>query len=661
TQNPPARIDPAVPETPRAPLPAGWRDFLRAHGPREFAQAVRAHPRLLLTDTTWRDAHQSLLATRVRTIDLLAIAPATARLLAPAFSLEMWGGATFDVALRFLREDPWDRLERLRELVPNIPFQMLLRGANAVGYTNYPDNVVRRFVRLAADRGVDVFRVFDCLNYLDNLKLGIDAVGEAGGVIEAALCYTGDVADPSRTKYSLQYYVDLAGELVRLGTHILAIKDMAGLLRPRAADLLVRALRAAHPDVPIHVHTHDTAGTGIATMLAAAEAGADIVDVALTAMAGLTSQPALGALVAALHGHPRDTGFDLEELQALDTYWEQARSLYAPFEAGGLSGSADVYLHEMPGGQLTNLQFQAKALGLAARWPAIKRAYAAANRLLGDIIKVTPSSKVVGDLAQFMVQNDLDEADVLAQADTLSFPTSVVEFFQGHLGQPHGGFPEPLRTKILRGRPTIEGRPGASLPDLDLDALAAELQQRTTMTIRDVDVISAALYPAVFREYLDFRAKYADVSRLPTRAFFAPLPIGEEVSVEIEQGKTLIVRLMAVGELGSDGQRDVFFELNGQPRSLRVPDKSATAAPVRRERADPDDPAAVAAPMPGAVTAVRVAVGARVDAGDPLVVLSAMKMETVVAAPHAGVVRRLSVSVGDNLEAGDLLLVLGAP
>jgi pyruvate carboxylase len=658
TSNPPARIEPEVPEV-RADAPrTGWRDLLRERGPRAFAAAVRAHPGLLLTDTTWRDAHQSLLATRVRTIDLLAIAPATARLLAPAFSLEMWGGATFDVALRFLREDPWDRLERLRQLVPNIPFQMLLRGANAVGYTNYPDNVVRRFVRLAAERGVDVFRIFDCLNYTENLKLGVDCVGEAGGVIEAALCYTGDVADPGRTKYSLQYYIDLAGQLVEMGTHILAIKDMAGLLRPRAATILVEALRAAHPDVPIHVHTHDTAGAGVASMLAAAAAGADIVDAAITAMAGITSQPAMGAIVAALHGSERDTRLQITDLQPLGTYWEQARSLYRPFESGSFSGSADVYLHEMPGGQLTNLQFQAHALGLAARWPAIKRAYAAANRLLGDIIKVTPSSKVVGDLAQFMVQNDLDEAQVLAQADTLSFPSSVVEFFQGYLGQPHGGFPEPLRTKILRGRPTIEGRPGASLPDLDLDALAAELQPQTSMKLRDVDIISAALYPAVFRDYLAFRAQFADVSRLPTRAFFAPLPVGEEISVEIEEGKTLIVRMVAVGELGPDGQRDVFFELNGQPRSLRIPDKSATQTVKQRERANPEDPAAVPAPMPGAVTELRVAVGDRVAAGAPLVVLSAMKMETIVAAPHPGVVRRFAVAVGDNLDAGDLLLIL---
>ncbi len=654
---PPARIDPEIPAV-RGPVPSGWRDVLKAEGPAGLARAVRAHRGVLLTDTTWRDAHQSLLATRVRTIDLAAIAPATARLLAPAFSLEMWGGATFDVALRFLREDPWARLEQLRALVPNIPFQMLLRGANAVGYTNYPDNVVRRFVRASVDRGVDVFRVFDCLNYVENLRLGVDAVGEAGGVIEAALCYTGDVADPARTKYSLAYYVDLAGELVRLGTHILAIKDMAGLLRPRAATLLVESLRRAFPDVPIHVHTHDTAGTGVASMLAAAAAGADIVDGAVASMSGTTSQPAIGAIVAALHGSERDTGLTIESLQPLSTYWEQARGLYAPFESGVHTGSSDVYLHEMPGGQYTNLMFQARSLGLAHRWPAIKRAYAAANHLLGDIIKVTPSSKVVGDLAQFMVQNDLDEAQVLAQAATLSFPRSVVEFFQGHLGQPVGGFPEPLRAHVLRGRPHVDGRPGAALPDLDLDALAAELRDRHGPKIRDTDVLSAALYPAVFADYMGFRDQFSDVSRVPTRAFFAPLPIGEEISVEIERGKTLIVRMLAVGELRADGTREVFFELNGQPRSLRVPDRAAAKTVAQREKAAPDDPTAIAAPMPGAVVDLRVKPGDPVKAGDPVVVLSAMKMETVVAAPRPGTVRRLAVAAGDNVDAGDLLVVV---
>ena len=595
----PARIDPELPPVSRRKPPKGRRAILLEQGPKAFAASVRAEEGLLLMDTTWRDAHQSLLATRVRTMDLAKIAPATAHTLSRAYSLEMWGGATFDVALRFLRECPWDRLERLRELVPNIPFQMLLRGANAVGYTNYPDNVVYAFVNAAKQHGIDVFRIFDCLNYLENLKLGIDAVGQAGGVIEAALCYTGDVSNAERTKYSLQYYVDVAGRLVELGTHVLAIKDMAGLLKPKAARLLVGELRKTFPETPIHVHTHDTAASGVASMLACAEAGADVVDVALEPMAGLTSQPAMGALVAALQGGPRDTGIELESLQGLANYWEQTRRIYAPFESGLKSGSADVYMHEMPGGQYTNLQFQANQLGLAERWPAIKRAYAAANRLLGDLIKVTPSSKVVGDLAQFMVQNDLGEDDVVEGAATLSFPGSVVEFLQGMLGVPYGGFPEPLRDRALRDLPRIEGRPGATLPPADLDALGQELRETYGPQIRDVDVLSAALYPRVFGEYRDFRERFSDVSVLPTKLFLAPLEVDEEVTVEIERGKTLIIKLRAVGELGSDGTRLVYFELNGRPRSIRVRDEKAVSEVVQRERADPSDAGSVGAPMPG--------------------------------------------------------------
>jgi len=658
TNTPPAEVEAPLPTMPTSAPPDGWRQVLQREGPAGFAKAVRAHEGLLVMDTTWRDAHQSLLATRVRTRDLAAIAPATTHAMAPAFALEMWGGATFDVALRFLRECPWDRLDILRELVPNIPFQMLLRGANAVGYTNYPDNVVRAFVKEACSHGVDVFRVFDCLNYVENLKLGMDAVGEAGGVIEASLCYSGDVSDTSRTKYSLQYYVDLAGELVELGTHVLAIKDMAGLLRPEAGRALVGALREAFPDVPIHVHTHDTAATGVASMLACAKSGADAVDLALAPLSGMTAQPAMGAVVAALAGTPRDTGLSLGKLQGLENYWEQTRALYAPFESGLKSGSTDVFLHEMPGGQYTNLQFQARQLGLSERWPAIKRAYASANLLLGDIIKVTPSSKVVGDLAQFMVQNDLDERDVLEQADTLSFPKSVLEFFQGYLGIPYGGFVEPLREKILRGAERIEGRPGASLPPLDLDALQEQLRETYGSGIRPVDVMSAALYPKVFDEYMKFREQYHDLSVVPTRFAFAPMAVGQETSVTIERGKTLIVKLNAVGELDDTGSRAVYFELNGRQRSIRVRDRAASTEIVERPKADPAAIGSVGAPMPGVVVELKAEPGAKVAKGDALVVLSAMKMETVVAAPTAGVVSAVQVAEGDDLAAGDLLCVI---
>jgi pyruvate carboxylase len=661
TSDLPPGPEPVVPERfdldPRPP--EGWRRILLEQGPAAFAKAVREHRGLLLSDTTWRDAHQSLLATRVRTRDLDAIAPATARVLAPCYSLEMWGGATFDVALRFLRECPWDRLERLRARVPNVPFQMLLRGANAVGYTNYPDNVVRRFVHLAKQRGIDVFRIFDCLNYLPNLELGIDAVGEAGGVIEAAICYTGDVSDGRRTKYDLSYYVDLAGQLHERGIHVLAIKDMAGLLKPNAARQLIAALRKAFPYLPIHMHTHDTAGTGVASMLAASEAGADVVDVALDAMSGLTSQPSMGAIVAALAGAERDTGFALDELQTLVDYWEQVRNLYAPFESGLKSGGADVYLHEMPGGQYTNLQFQARALGLTGRWEAIKRAYAAANRLLGDIIKVTPSSKVVGDLAQFMVQNDLDEQAVRERADTLSFPRSVVEFFQGYLGEPRGGFPEPLRTQVVRDLPKIEGRPGATMAPLDFSALTRELEKKWGSHVRDVDVVSAALYPQVFAEYMAFRREYSDVSLLPTRSFIAPMRLGEEIDFSIEPGKLLIVKLTAIGDVRENGEREVFFELNGQPRSILVRDASVEKQVVRHERAKDEVPGSIGAPMPGVVVEVRCKVGAKVAVGDPLVVLSAMKMETIVAAPVGGKIERVAVGVGDSLAVGDLLVEIG--
>ncbi|CDS04740.1 Putative Pyruvate carboxylase [Lichtheimia ramosa] len=632
----------------------GWRKIFVEQGPEAFAKAVRAHPGTLIMDTTWRDAHQSLLATRVRTTDLLRIAPTTAHALANAFSLEMWGGATFDVAMRFLYEDPWDRLIALRKAVPNVPFQMLLRGANAVGYTSYPDNVVYEFCAKAVKAGMDVFRVFDSLNYVENMRLGIDAVKKAGGIVEATICYTGDVTSPKKTKYDINYYVNLTQELVNEGIHILGIKDMAGLLKPEAAKLLIGTIREKFPDLPIHVHTHDTAGTGVASMLAAAEAGADVIDAAIDSMSGMTSQPSMGALVAGLEQTNHGTGIRMEDIQALNFYWEQCRMLYSCFEANVKAADSGVYDHEMPGGQYTNLMFQAQQLGLGTQWLQIKKAYAEANDLCGDIVKVTPSSKVVGDLAQFMVSNNLNKEDVIKRASTLSFPTSVVEFFQGYLGQPTGGFPEPLRSDIIRNLPRIDGRPGATMPPLDLAKLKEELIEKYD-NITDYDVISAALYPKVFAEYRDMVAQYGDLSIIPTRYFLAKPEIGEEFHVEIEEGKTLIIKLLAVGPINSTGKRDVYFELNGEARVVGITDKNAAVETITREKAKESNPGDVGAPMSGVVIEVRAKEGAEIKAGDPVCVLSAMKMETVVSAPVAGRVEHVPIKEGDSLSSGDLV------
>ncbi|KAI9321464.1 pyruvate carboxylase [Dichotomocladium elegans] len=638
-----------------AELKDGWRKIIVEQGPEAFAKAVREYPGVLIMDTTWRDAHQSLLATRVRTVDLLKIAPATSHALANAFSLECWGGATFDVAMRFLHEDPWDRLIKLREAVPNIPFQMLLRGANAVGYTSYPDNVVYEFCKKSVEAGMDIFRIFDSLNYIENMRLGIDAVKKAGGVVEASICYTGDVSDPKKKKYNLDYYLKLTQELVNEGIHILGIKDMAGLLKPKAAKSLVGAIRAKFPKLPIHVHTHDTAGTGVASMMAAAMAGADVVDVAIDSMSGMTSQPAMGAIVAALEQTKLGTGIRLEDIHALNSYWEQCRLLYSGFEANVKSADSGVYEHEMPGGQYTNLMFQAQQLGLGTQWKQIKKAYAEANKLCGDIVKVTPSSKVVGDFAQFMVTNNLTADDVVKRADSLSFPTSVVEFFQGYLGQPHGGFPEPLRSNIIRKLPRIEGRPGASMPPLDLAKLKKELVEKYGPTIRDYDVLSAALYPKVFADYREMVNQHGDLSVIPTRYFLAKPEVGEEFHVEIEEGKTLIIKLLAVGSIGSDGKRDVYFELNGEARVVGIVDKNAAVETITREKALSSNPGDVGAPMSGVVVEVRAKEGAHLKAGDPVCVLSAMKMETVVTTPVAGKVELVPIQEGDSLSAGDLV------
>ncbi|KAK7604491.1 hypothetical protein V9T40_005677 [Parthenolecanium corni] len=657
----PADVDPHMPEISiDIEPPRGFREILKSEGPAAFAKSVRQHKGLLLMDTTFRDAHQSLLATRVRSRDILKISPFVAHKFNELYSLENWGGATFDVALRFLHECPWERLEDMRRLIPNIPFQMLLRGANAVGYTNYPDNVIFKFCELSVQCGMDIFRVFDALNYLPNLVLGMEAAAKAGGVVEAAISYTGDVSDPTRTKYDLKYYSNLADELVKAGTHILCIKDMAGLLKPRAAKLLISELRAKHPNLPIHIHTHDTSGNGVASMLACAEAGADVVDVAVDSMSGLTSQPSMGAIVAALQGSELDTNIDLKTVSSYSAFWEQTRTLYAPFECTTTmkSGNADVYLNEIPGGQYTNLQFQAFSLGLGDFFEDVKKAYREANLLLGDIIKVTPSSKVVGDLAQFMVQNKLTADQVLEKAEELSFPKSVIEFLQGSIGEPYQGFPEPFRSKVLKDMSRIKGRPGESMAPFDFVQAKKDLTERFP-DASDKDVMSAALYPQVTEDYLTFREQYGPVDKLDTRIFLVGPKIGEEFEVTIEKGKTLGIKTLAFAEdLTPNGEKEVFFELNGQLRSVFIQDKEASKEMHIHPKASKSIKGQVGAPMPGSVMEVRVKVGDKVEKGAPLVVLSAMKMEMVVQAPMPGTVKSVDVNVGMKLEGDDLLLTL---
>lgn len=660
----PAEITPVVPEMPLedpAQAERGWRHIYLEQGPEALAKAVRKHKSLLLMDTTFRDAHQSLLATRVRTIDLLKIAPFVSRKLDNLFSVENWGGATFDVAMRFLHEDPWDRLVRLRQQMPNVLFQMLLRGANGVGYTTYPDNVVFEFCKVAKEKGMDVFRVFDSLNYLPNLVVGMEAARKAGGIVEAAIAYTGDVSDPSKNKYDLNYYLNLSDEVLKAGAHILCIKDMAGLLKPRAATMLIGALRERHPDIPIHVHTHDTSGNGVASLLACSDAGADIIDVAVDSMSGMTSQPSMGALVAALKGSDRDTGLQLTDVSKYSAYWEQTRTLYAPFECTLTmkSGNADVYENEIPGGQYTNLQFQAYSLGLGQHFEEIKRTYVEANKLLGDIIKVTPSSKVVGDLAAFMVQNDLSAKDVEEQAADLSFPTSVVEFMQGNIGIPTGGFPEPLRTKILKGLKPVVGRPGEHLPPLDFAKLKQNLERKHNQIVKDTDVLSAAMYPKVKDDYLFFVDEFGPVTKLETRIFLAGPKVGEEFEVTLERGKTLHIKAMAVSEtLTQKGEREVFFELNGQLRTILVKDNSIAQDVISNIKADKSHFGSVGAPMPGTVIEVNVQEGDKVNKGKPVVVISAMKMEMVVQAPCDGVVERVIAKKDMKVEGDDLLLIV---
>lgn len=641
-----------------APVLPGSRDIFKELGAEKFSQWMLDQPQVLLTDTTMRDAHQSLFATRMRSADMLPIAPYYARMLPGLFSLECWGGATFDVSMRFLKEDPWERLSHLRQAVPNILFQMLLRASNAVGYTNYPDNAVKHFVQQAAAGGVDLFRVFDSLNWVENMRVAIDAVRETGALCEGAICYTGDPFDPARTKYSLSYYVKMAKELERAGVNIIAIKDMAGVCKPPAARALVKALKE-EIGLPIHFHTHDTSGIAAASVLAAIEAGCDAVDAAMDAMSGLTSQPNLGSIAAALAHTPHDPGLPKDALFAISQYWEGVRRHYAPFEADIRSGTSDVYRHEMPGGQYTNLREQARAMGIEHRWTEVSQAYADVNQLFGDIVKVTPTSKVVGDLALFMVAKDLTPEDIRAPDKEIAFPESVISLFKGELGFPPDGFPKALQDKVLKGTPPLQGRPGANLPPVDFDQARADAEKAAGRHISEQELSSYLMYPKVFADYATHRRQHGDVSVLPTDVFFQGLKEGQEISVDIDQGKTLVIRLLGRTELEEEGQSKLFFELNGQPRVVRIHHAGAVKQ-LGHPKAQEGNLHHIGAPMPGMIVTLAVKAGQKVAKGDPLVSIEAMKMETMIRAEFDAVVLHTHVKPGAVVNAKDLLIELSS-
>jgi len=637
-------------------IPDGTRQRLERDGPKKFAEWMREHPSVLITDTTMRDAPQSLLATRMRTFDIVGVAGAYAKSLPELLSLECWGGATFDVSMRFLTEDPWERLALIRERAPNILLQMLVRGANGVGYTNYPDNAVKYFVQQAAVSGIDLFRVFDCFNWIDNMRVTMDTVLEENKLCEAAICYTGDMLDSGRAKYNLKYYLDLAHELEKAGAHILCIKDMGGLMKPAAAQVLFKAL---HEEIglPVHFHTHDTSGVSAASVLAAVDAGVDAVDAAMDAFSGNTSQPCLGSIVAALKNDSHDTGLDMDAIQKISFYWEAVREQYAAFESDLKGPASEVYLHEMPGGQFTNLKEQARSLGLASRWHVVAKAYADVNQMFGDIVKVTPSSKVVGDMALMMVSQDLTIDDVKDPNKEIAFPESVVSLMKGELSQVPGGFPTDIQNKVLKGETPVSGRAGALMPPADLDADRKSLEENLQRPISDQDLASYLMYPKVFTDFSAAQEQYGPTSVLPTKVYFYGLAIGDEIFVEIEQGKTLVIRCVAVGDVNDKGMVRVFFELNGQPRSIQVPDRIHGAAGVQaRPKADLEDKQQVGAPMPGVISTVKVKDGQSVKAGDVLLSIEAMKMETAIYAEIDGSVAELLVKAGDQIDAKDLLV-----
>ena len=649
----------AVPRKPQidllVPPMSGTKQILNERGAEGLVKWIHEQKDVLITDTTFRDAHQSLLATRVRSNDMYGIAEQSARAMHDAFSFEMWGGATFDVAYRFLKENPWDRLLKMREMIPNVLLQMLVRGANAVGYKNYPDNVIREFIKESAEAGIDVFRIFDSLNWIKGMEVAIDSARQSGKIAEAAICYTGDILDDNRAKYTVAYYKEMAKELESAGAHILAIKDMAGLLKPEAAYRLISELKET-VSLPIHLHTHDTSGNGIYLYARAIEAGVDIVDTALGTMAGLTSQPSANSLSYALKGSKREIRTDIKALEQLSHYWEDVRKYYKEFESGMMSPHTEIYVHEMPGGQYSNLQQQAKAVGLGARFEDVKEMYSNVNIMFGDVVKVTPSSKVVGDMALFMVQNDLTEETVLTRGKTIDFPDSVIEFFQGYIGQPYGGFPEEIQKVILKDREAITVRPGELLEPVDFEQLKVELFHKLSRPVNSHEVLAYALYPKVFDEYSVMEKKFGDVSVLDTPTFLYGMRLGEEIEVEIEKGKTLIIKMVSISQPQSDANRVIYFELNGQPREVIIQDMTVESDVIQKPKTDLSNPSHIGATMPGTVLKVVIANGSRVKRGDHLLITEAMKMETTVQAPYNGVVKEIHVSAGTSIAKGDLLI-----
>lgn len=638
----------------------GTKQILDAKGPRGLVKWIKSQNKLLLTDTTMRDAHQSLAATRFRTVDMLRIAEATAYLGKDLFSLEMWGGATFDVAYRFLNESPWERLTELRQRIPNIMFQMLLRGANAVGYTNYPDNIVREFIKESADAGIDVFRIFDSLNWLKGMEVAIDETLKSDKIAEACICYTGDILNDRKDKYTLEYYVKTAKEIEKMGAHILGIKDMSGLLKPYAAEKLIRALKE-EINLPIHLHTHDTSGNGVATLLMAAEAGVDIADTAFNSMSGLTSQPALNSVVAALENTNRATRIKLDDIQEISDYWDDIRPIYSQFESDLKSGTAEVYKYEIPGGQYSNLKPQVESFGLGHKFKEVKEMYKTVNEMLGDIVKVTPSSKLVGDLAIFMVKNDLTPENIMDKGQNLAFPDSAIAYFEGMMGQPVGGFPSDLQKVVLKDRKPITVRPGELLEPVDFMTLKKHLESNFNIKPSKQDILSYALYPKVFEDYLTFKRTYGDLSRMNSPVFFDGISEGEVCEVEVSEGKTFIIKLVSVGKIDKEGNRKIDFEVNGNQREIIIFDKQyrnkaeITASTVM---ADPANKKEIGASIPGTVTKILVKEGDEVKAGQSLIVIEAMKMETQIVAAESGTVAQINVREAQQVKNGELLIKL---